>query len=53
MLIHIEFNESFLNEDSSAKDTPDKEYRLSYATMTRANKKLYAANIAKVIEIIQ
>ena len=53
MLIHIDFNESFFNEDGSAKDASDEEYRLLYVAMTRAKKKLYAANIAKVIEIIQ
>ncbi|WP_372885566.1 hypothetical protein [Psychrobacter sp.] len=50
MLIHSDFNESFFNEDGSAKDAPDKEYHVA---MTRAKKKLYATNIAKVIEIIQ
>lgn len=53
MLIHSDFNESFFNEDGSAKDASDEEYRLLYVAMTRAKKKLYAANIAKVIEIIQ
>lgn len=53
VLIHSDFNDSFFNEDGSAKDAPDEEYRLLYVAMTRAKKKLYAANIAKVIEIIQ
>lgn len=53
MRIHSDFNESLFNEDGSAKDVLDKEYRLLYVAMTRAKKKLYATNIAKVIEIIQ
>jgi len=48
VLIHSDFNDSFFNKDGSAKDTKDEEYRLLYVAMTRAKKKLYAANISRV-----
>lgn len=52
ILIHSDFNDCFFNEDGTAKDANDEEYRLLYVAMTRAKKKLYAANITKILDMI-
>lgn len=51
--IHDDFHDHFFNKDGTPKDAGDEEYRLLYVAMTRAKKKLYAANAMRVLNLIK
>lgn len=53
VMLHSDFNDQFFNKDKSPRDTDDEEYRLLYVAITRARKKLYSANIVKILDLLK
>lgn len=53
VMLHSDFNDQFFNKDKSPKDANDEEYRLLYVAITRARKKLYSANVTKIIKMLR
>lgn len=50
--IHNDFKDQFFDKKGNPKDAGDEEYRLLYVALTRAKKKLYAANAMPILNLL-